>query len=150
MVPHRATDNTLQAPLKKVHFLLFSFYWVSPMSRIRRSRPEVSCKKGGLKNFTKFTRKHLCHSLFFNKVAGLRQVTLLKKRLWHWCFTVNFAKFLRTPFSIVVLEDSSSLWTAASSMVSLKIWLKFGKLYRCVVRFYLCWYTSLWPRLFWS
>ena len=24
--------------------------------------------------------------------------TLLKKRLWHWCFPVNFAKFLRTPF----------------------------------------------------
>ena len=24
--------------------------------------------------------------------------TLLKKRLCHWCFPVNFAKFLRTPF----------------------------------------------------
>ena len=23
---------------------------------------------------------------------------VLKKRLWHWCFAVNFAKFLRTPF----------------------------------------------------
>ena len=33
-----------------------------------------------------------------NKVAGLRPVTLLKKRLWHRCFPVNFAKFLRTPF----------------------------------------------------
>ena len=28
-------------------------------------------KKGVLKNFAKFTGKHLCHSLFFNKVAGL-------------------------------------------------------------------------------
>ena len=35
---------------------------------------------------------------FFNKVAGLRPATLLKKRLWHRCFPVNFAKFLRTPF----------------------------------------------------
>ena len=26
--------------------------------------------------------------------------TLLKKRLWHSCFHVNFAKFLRTPFLI--------------------------------------------------
>ena len=25
--------------------------------------------------------------------------TLLKKRLWHRCFSVNFDKFLRTPFS---------------------------------------------------
>ena len=38
----------------------------------RSSRPEVFCKKGVLKNFAKFTRKHLCQSLFLNKVAGLR------------------------------------------------------------------------------
>ena len=29
-------------------------------------------KKGVLRNFTKFTGKHLCQSLLFNKVAGLR------------------------------------------------------------------------------
>ena len=28
----------------------------------------------------------------------LRSATLLNKRLWHSCFPVNFAKFLRTPF----------------------------------------------------
>ena len=33
----------------------------------------------------------------FNKVAGLRPATLLRKRLWHICFPANFAKFLRTP-----------------------------------------------------
>ena len=41
----------------------------------------------------------MCQSLLFNKVAGLRPATFLKKRLWHSCFLVNFAKFLRTPFS---------------------------------------------------
>ena len=30
-------------------------------------------------------------------VAG-RPATLLKQRLWHRCFSVNFVKFLRTPF----------------------------------------------------
>ena len=30
------------------------------------------CKKVVLRNFSKFTGKHLCQSLFFNKVAGLR------------------------------------------------------------------------------
>ena len=30
------------------------------------------CKKGVLKNFVKFTGKHLCQSFFLNKVAGLR------------------------------------------------------------------------------
>ena len=64
----------------------------------RSSRPEVFCEKGVLRNFTKFIRKQLCQSLIFNKVAGPRPATLLKKRLWHRCFHVNFVKFLRTPF----------------------------------------------------
>ena len=64
----------------------------------RNSRPEVFCKKGVLRNFVKFTRKHLCQSLFLNKITGLRPVTLLEKRLWRRCLSVNFAKFLRTPF----------------------------------------------------
>ena len=42
------------------------------------SRPEVLCKKGVLRNFAKFTGKHLSQSLFFNKVAGLRQVSGLQ------------------------------------------------------------------------
>ena len=49
-------------------------------------------KKGVLRNFAEFTGKHVCQSLFFNKVAGL------KKTLWHRSFPVNIAKFLRTPF----------------------------------------------------
>ena len=64
------------------------------------SRPEVFCKKGVIENFAKFTGKHLCQSLFFNKVAGFRPATLLKERLRHRCFPVNFVKFLRTPFFI--------------------------------------------------
>ena len=66
---------------------------------MRSSRPEVFYKKGVLRNFAKFTGKHLCQSLFFNKVAGMRTATLLKKRLWHRCFPLNFAKFLKKPFS---------------------------------------------------
>ena len=68
--------------------------------KLRSSHPEVFFKNGILRNFTKFTGKHLCQSLFFNNVAGPRPVTLLKKRLWHRCFPVNFVKFLRTPFYI--------------------------------------------------
>ena len=45
----------------------------------RNSRHEVFCKKGALGNFAKFTGKHLRQSLFFNKVAGLRPATLLKR-----------------------------------------------------------------------
>ena len=39
---------------------------------LRSSRPEVFCKRGILEQFTKFKGKHLCQSLFFNKVAGLK------------------------------------------------------------------------------
>ena len=42
------------------------------------------CKKGVLRNFAIFTGKHRCN--------------FIKKRLYHRCFPVNFAKFLRTPF----------------------------------------------------
>ena len=38
----------------------------------RSRRPEVFYEKGVLRNFAKFTGKHLCQSLFFNKVAGGR------------------------------------------------------------------------------
>ena len=68
------------------------------MLLIQKQPLEVLRKKGVLRNFAKFTGKHLCQSLFFNKVADLRPATLLKKRLWHRCFSVNFAKFLRTHF----------------------------------------------------
>ena len=62
-------------------------------------------EKGALRIFAKLTGKHLCQSLFFNKVAGLRPATLLKKRLRHRCFPVSFVKFLRTP----LLENASGL-----------------------------------------
>ena len=56
----------------------------------RSSQQRCPVKKGVLKNFVKLTGKHLYQSLFFNKVAGLK--------LWHRCFPVNFAKFLRRTF----------------------------------------------------
>ena len=59
----------------------------------KSSRPGVFCKKVVLRNFVKFTVKHLCQSPFSNKVAGLSPATLLKKRPWRRCFPVNFAKF---------------------------------------------------------
>ena len=66
----------------------------------QKQPPEVFCKKSVLINFAKFTGKHLCQSIFFNKVSALRPATLLKRRPWHRCFPVNFAKFLRTPIFI--------------------------------------------------
>ena len=67
-------------------------------SKSKRRYQRCFMKKGVFRNLPKFTGKHLCQSLFFNKVAGLRPAIIFKKRLWHRCFPVNFVNFLRTPF----------------------------------------------------
>ena len=70
------------------------------LASFRSSRSEMFFKKGVFKNFAKFTGKHLCQSLFVNKISGLWPATLLKKKLWHKGFPVSFMKFLRTSFFI--------------------------------------------------
>ena len=94
---------------------MYSSLYIFSIIKNRSSRAEVLCEKGVLRNFAKFTGKHLCHSIFLNKVAGLRPTTLLKKRLWHWCFPVNFTKFLRTPFYL------EHLWWLLLQTVYLRI-----------------------------
>ena len=59
----------------------------------RSSRPDMFCKKGVLRNFAKFTGKHLCLSFFFNKVSGDTGVFL-------WILQ----NFYRTP--LVVASDT--------------------------------------------
>ena len=56
--------------------------------KFKSSHRRCSVNRGVLRNFAKFTGKHLCESL--------RSATLLKKRLWQRCFPENFAKLLRT------------------------------------------------------
>ena len=58
---------------------------------LRISRPEMFCKIGVLRNFAKFTGKHLSQSLFFNKVAKEPLIQV---------FSCEFEKFLRTTFFI--------------------------------------------------
>ena len=52
----------------------------------RSSRPEMFCKKAVLRDFPKFTRKHLCQSLFITKVAGQGRQLYLKRDPVSWCF----------------------------------------------------------------
>ena len=88
--------------IHNMHFFVDHFYLHHLFPKCctisRSSCPEVFCKKGLLRNFAKFTEKHLCQSLFYNKRAGMRSTTLIKRRLWHRSFPVNFAKLLRTHF----------------------------------------------------
>ena len=129
-MPKWRTSKSLFKPMSILKNLQTLFlaeeFFVAPLielatayAMLRSSRPEVFCKKGVLRNFTKFSGKHLCQRLFFffNKVAGQRPATLLKKSLWHSCFSVNFVKFLRTPFLIEYLR-----WLLPN--VALKAWMQ--------------------------
>ena len=70
----------------KINHLLISFSPVRMENtakhlNMQKQPPEVFYKKGVLENSVKFTGRHMRRSLLFNKVAGLRLATLLKKRL---------------------------------------------------------------------
>ena len=87
--------------------------------REKSSRSEVFSKKVVLRNFVKFTGKHLCQFLFLNKVVGMRPATLLKKRLWHRCFPVNFDRFFKIP-----------VWRKTSGRLLLNLqWLQWIQLF---------------------
>ena len=60
---------------------------------LRSSWPEMFCKKGVLRNFTKFTGKHLCQSSFLNKVADLKVAGTLAQ-----VFSCEFCEISKTPF----------------------------------------------------
>ena len=55
----------------------------------RSNRPEVFCKKGVVRNFTKFTGKHLCQSLFFN---------FIKKETLAQVFSCQFCEISKDTF----------------------------------------------------
>ena len=61
---------------------------------IQKQPPKCSILKGIHKNFITLTEKHLCQSFLFNKILLKNKALLPVSR----CFTVNFVKFLRTPF----------------------------------------------------
>ena len=74
---------------EKTHF------FVSHHKNLRSSRLEVYCKKDVLRNFAKFTGKHLCQSLFFNKVAD--QEILAQVFSCEFCEICQNIFFYRTP-----------------------------------------------------
>ena len=90
------------------------------------SERKISSYKPAFRNFAKFTGKHLCQSLSF-LIKLQAAATLLKKRLLHRCFSVNFAKFLRTPFLIehlwwLLLVITTLLLNKIYSSEEIRIW----------------------------
>ena len=60
-----------------------------------------------------------CVKRVFLKISGLRPATLFKKRLWHKCLPVNFAKFFRAPFFYRTLKGAASISNCVNSKTGL-------------------------------
>ena len=74
-----------------------------------------SVKKVFLK-ISQYSLENTCARIsFFNNIAVLKSATLLKKRLWHRCFPMNFAKISKNIFFMEhlwwLLLNIFSVWT---------------------------------------
>ena len=79
----------------------------------RSSGPEVVCKKAVLKNFAKFTAKHLYRTLFFNKIAGSKPSTLLQKKSLAHMFSYEFCKSFKSTFFHRTSPLASSVYSTS-------------------------------------
>ena len=82
-------------------YIRFCFLYTS-------SRPEVFCKKGVLRNFAKFTGKHLCQGLFFINVAG--PCNFFKKETLAQVFFSEFWKISKNTFSYRTHPAAASVY----------------------------------------
>ena len=78
-------------------------------------------KRDVLKHFAKFRGKHLCQNLFFNKVANLRIATLVKKRLWHRCFSKKICEMFKNVFFTEHLRMTASGHSCVAALRSRKL-----------------------------
>ena len=67
-------------------------------STCRSSHRRSFVRKSVLRNFAKFTGRHLWQSLFFNKVTGLRPAILFKKETLAHVFSCEFCKISKNTF----------------------------------------------------
>ena len=93
----------------------------------RNSRREVFCKNGVLRNFAKFTGKHLCQTLFFNKVDFIKKMALAQVfscEFWRTLFQeISKNTFsCRTPLvfvseSSLVISLFRHIWSGGSQIL---------------------------------
>ena len=109
--------------------------WINVFcSSLKSSHRSSFVRKGVLRNFAKFTGKHLHQSLFFNKVAGLRPATLLKKdekETLAQVFCCEFCQISKNTFFTECLWWTASIlcwftiWPPENHEYNLHVWLLF-------------------------
>ena len=83
-------------------------WWRNVQTTNRSNHRRCFVRKGVLRNFAKFTGKHLCQSLFFNKASGPRPATLLKGTLAQ-VFSCEFYKISKRTFFTEHLREYASV-----------------------------------------
>ena len=96
----------------------------------RSSHRRYFVKTGGLKNYAKFTRKHLCWSLVFRKVAGLR---LAKKETPTQVFSCEFCEIFKNTFFTEHLWTTASVWINSKKIFIIKRRQKYSKYHTSVL-----------------
>ena len=76
--------------------LIFDFAFFCKLAETVARR--CSVRKGVLRNFVKFTAKHLCQSLFFNKFTG-QACNFIKKETLAQVFSCEFSEISKNNFS---------------------------------------------------
>ena len=103
--------------LSTQHQDIFLFIFLLIPLRYRSNHQRCSIIKGVLRNFAKFTRKHLCQSLFFNNVAGLSTSGRLLLKT-PWFFSYLYHRFsVNVPVRIIFL---ATILTMEYSIYGLK------------------------------
>ena len=81
--------------------------WLIGCALLRSSHWRCSVRKGVLRNFAKFTGKHLCQSLFLNKVAGSGCSFIKKETLSHM-FSCEFCEISLNTFFTEHIRTAAS------------------------------------------
>ena len=119
------TDWKISREFKEFDLILCVWIPVNLWNRftfeIQRQPTKVFCRKCVLNFFGKLTGKYLSRSLFFNKVAWLRPVTLFEKRDCDTRVCCEFCEIFKNIFFI------ESLWWDLSNR-------------KCSKLFKVCWY----------
>ena len=91
----------------KFEFIHIQYFFGMVRNKITHRRCSVG--KAVLRNFAKFLGKHLCQSLFLNKVAGLRKKETLTR-----VFPCEFCEIFKNTFF------TKHIWTTASWKINSK------------------------------
>ena len=96
-----------------INFLIWLCSRANQMGKLKKYHGMINFIKETLAQVFSCEICEIFQNNYFHRPSSVAApVTLLKKRPWHRCFPINFARFLRAPFSFNTCGDcfESSVW----------------------------------------